>query len=468
MLSNEVSSYKDKAQGIMYFLCCALFLMSNLNLIKTLFMFTNLSETGVKTLSIAICMLVSIIIIFIFLYRIISTRRYVCLTVWIIINLVYSSPYIIECNLDGLAKYLCFVVPFSCLGLEISADKNGAKLFVNCFLKMNPIGILGAVIYIFYVFLANSNYVGYLSYGDIAYIFLPFLIINAYKIAKNNSNKLMDYISYGVYTAAILYTGTRSALFCIFFLFVGVLIYAMLICKWNFIKMIKSSIMILFIVTIFIGIFAISFTPSASRLSSIKDNVIYENDTKNLIEKQGFQNIQNRFIELIVKEDYPAEEAEALIYDDIRNKTKKYVIISEQNYDEALHFKIEYNRITLWKIAIEEFKTSPVLGGGLHNYENKVGLSAHNVILEAFADFGIIGGVLFIFGVVYLLIYNYTLINKRETEDDFLILLFIGTFIPMYLLFTGLYMNGRLIFSIAFLLMNFIYDLHTRKQTNNL
>ena len=454
---NDIVFFLGNQQKSAIYTGSILFLTGNLKLIKTVVEGLNFSEFIAQGVSIVISMTFSMIIAVIFLCRMIINKKYRVLVICLIINAFYISPYIINMEWYTIVQYLCFILPFVCLGILIALDTNGPLLFLQSFLKINKIGVLCAIAYIVYIFFAKDNSVGYLSYGDIAYIFLPFLIINAYYLVQKKQQLIYGFFSYSIYLIALFYTGTRSAIICMFFLFIGIVIYFLTIKKDSVKKIILSPLTMMVIASICIFYFTINITPQASRLNAIKNGIIYEITNESQAENSGEieidenptensdgtsidrQQWQKKFIDLIVKENYSSKEAEQIIYNEVRNMDPT--------------FKIEYNRITLWTIALEEFKESPAIGGGLNNYESKVGMATHNVILEAFADFGLIGGTLFTGGIMFLLIYNFIKIKRSHNIEAFGVLLFIFSFIPFYLLYTGLYFNGRLIFSISFLLM---------------
>ena len=481
MKDKGIVSFCRQQKRVAIYLCCILFLTSNLNLMKTVLEVLNISESFATYISIILSMALCLFIFAIFICGIISDKNTNALIIFVILNFIYMLPYIVHMDFIGIIKYSCFILPFSCLGILLVTNINGQFLFMNFFLRLNNFALGIAIIYIIYLFFAEDNYVGYLSYGDIAYIFLPFLVANIYSTFQMNQRWINRIISCVVYIITILYTGTRSAMLCIVFLLIGELIYLTTIKKMKIKDLLKSSFTILLVLCVCAVLVTTNLTPKASRLNVFKDNIIYENENTENIKKEEFvaqqedpdtrqegsdikqeehnvqqeepdiqqeelnsYNLKEQFIELIVKEDYSAKEAEE--------------IINSEAKDIGENFYIEYNRITLWTIAIEELKAYPLFGGGLNNFERKVGMTAHNVILEAFADFGLIGGTIFTGGIAFLFIYNFFIIKKNTNRNFYYILLFIFSFIPFHLLFTGLYFNGRLIFSVSFLLMNYVTD----------
>ena len=81
-------------------------------------------------------------------------------------------------------------------------------------------------------------------------------------------------------------------------------------------------------------------------------------------------------------------------------------------------------RIQLWAEGLNLFRESPLFGIGAGNYQEQVGLVAHNSFVHAFTELGIIGGSLFLATFVYTIgtLHRLRVCNPRliSSESDFL------------------------------------------------
>jgi len=115
-------------------------------------------------------------------------------------------------------------------------------------------------------------------------------------------------------------------------------------------------------------------------------------------------------------------------------------------------FSSDYNRFFLWRKAIEMIKQHPFLGGGAGSYSlfvfGKEGLSyPHNIFLESWAEYGILGLLtITIFLVKFLLEVVKT--NKKDWIYEIVLTSFLYTFLVAQV-HSGLYEQRFLFFSIG-------------------
>ena len=107
-----------------------------------------------------------------------------------------------------------------------------------------------------------------------------------------------------------------------------------------------------------------------------------------------------------------------------------------------------YQRVTMWEMAINDFKENPILGVGMGNSVGGGGFP-HNIILEVSAELGILG--LFIFlSMCYLTIKKAMRFIKREEKQDLNLLMKLSLILFVYSLteamFSGYITNQTQLF----------------------
>jgi len=107
-----------------------------------------------------------------------------------------------------------------------------------------------------------------------------------------------------------------------------------------------------------------------------------------------------------------------------------------------------YQRVTMWEMAINDFKENPILGVGMGNSVGGGGFP-HNIILEVSAELGILG--LFIFlSMCYLTIKKAMRFIKREEKHELNLLMKLSLILFVYSLteamFSGYITNQTQLF----------------------
>jgi hypothetical protein len=72
------------------------------------------------------------------------------------------------------------------------------------------------------------------------------------------------------------------------------------------------------------------------------------------------------------------------------------------------------SRIQLWTTAIVYFRENPLLGIGPDNFPALVGIETHNSYLQAYAELGLLGGVLFLMPFVFSMRLSHQLLTSRK------------------------------------------------------
>jgi len=146
----------------------------------------------------------------------------------------------------------------------------------------------------------------------------------------------------------------------------------------------------------------------------------------------------------------------------------QYTFTPEARSDEISSV---YQRLTMWKMAINDFKENPVFGVGTGNSVEGIGFP-HNILLEVAAELGIIGLFIFIL-LCYLTIWKaITFIKRNEKHSlDLNILMKLSLILFIYSLteamFSGLITNQTWLFMSIGLIVS-LTKLRLNSQKNSL
>lgn len=105
----------------------------------------------------------------------------------------------------------------------------------------------------------------------------------------------------------------------------------------------------------------------------------------------------------------------------------KYSFSSQAQTDKSSSV---YQRITMWKQAIIDFKENPILGVGMGNSVGGSGMP-HNIFLEIAAELGILGLLLFL-AICYLTITSSLKFINKEEKNDLSLLMKISILLFIY------------------------------------
>lgn len=511
---------QKKMQYLAFGFISALFFLGNIKFFKMVLDLLGL-DTYSTFIAVGIFAFLDLVLGIYFLEEVYRTKKWESLVIFFIINVIFVTPYLIHGEWYRLIQYIVFMIPFSMGAILLCIEKEGVIIFWEILKKFSNVAFLLALLYIMLLFLMPPGENGIweieeFSYGDIAYGLLPFLFVESNTILSSYNQEVKKFlfclIKFLGYFAAIIYSGTRSAILCMIFIIV------ILILRYlkNIIKNKKKYILSFAFSIVLIIAFCYYITPDSSRLNIVKGDMTYElqgnnwNDIfenvqneeesqeleeSNITQEESIENVENIddekknetntiqndsvsevempeqvdllynvstkeytsidkiFEYYIVQNNVNITRTESMLYEDINNETHKYVIVNPSYKSEALNYHYPINsRVCLWATAWNEFLKSPFVGNGCLSYQIKYEYTfPHNIILEALADYGIVGTVLMVTIIIYILIYNfyYNWKKKQYLHQD--IIFFILMYIPMYLLFTSLYYNGILIFSLTFL-----------------
>lgn len=106
------------------------------------------------------------------------------------------------------------------------------------------------------------------------------------------------------------------------------------------------------------------------------------------------------------------------------------------------------DRVTLYRLALLETKAHPLRGLGAFGFHAKYGLYPHNFLLEAYADFGVVGGTILLVGILFLVVRLFA--TAKANPGTGRILLFLVAHLFMVLVSGSLYDMAMLQFGIGY------------------
>lgn len=474
----------QKSGALSYYIMPCLFFFGNIKFIKMILAYVGVT-TGITAIASGIFAILETVLVYYFLHQTVSRKRWGIFAIAVAINTIYALPYVLNGMLYELVQYAVFMIPFTVAACLIISDENGLQKFFDCIGNISKIAVWLFLVYIVVLFVCEPGEYGVIeikemSYGDIAYATLPFLLIDSetYFICDNKKKGIFAGLRVLVYIIVLIYTGTRSAILCM-----GVAFILQIVRNFrNILHMgIRRVVCSLLSVVLCVG-FCLTVVPNGSRLNVVKSDVVYELQGEGLdsifdnplvgedgelgfsnlpisyvynVETKQYMDISKAFEHYIVNNDKTITETQEILHKDITDKTEKYLIVNPEFYNNARNFKLPMNNRTyLFSTAWNEFKTSPAIGHGALYYQQKYeGKFPHNIVFEIMADFGIVG--LLVLAVIILYTYFYAISAAFKTSKRGLgiLLTFLTMYIPMHLLYHSLYSNGVFIFTVSILVL---------------
>lgn len=482
----------QKTGALSYYIMPCLFFFGNIKFIKMILAYLGVT-TGITAIASGIFAILETILVYYFLHQTLSRKRWGMFVIVAAINVIYALPYVVNGMLYELVQYAVFMIPFTVAACLIISDENGLLKFFDCIGNISKIVVWLFMIYVVVLFVCKPGEYGIIeikemSYGDIAYATLPFLLtdLETYFISDNKKKGIFAGLRVLVYIIVLIYTGTRSAMLCM-----GVAFILQIARNFrNILHMgIRRVICSLLSVALCVG-FCLTVIPNGSRLNVVKSDVVYElqgdgldsifdnppdgeeekPDFSNLplsyvynVETKQYMDISKAFEYYIVNNDKTITETQAVLHKDITNKAEKYLIVNPEFYNTARKFTLPMNNRTyLFSTAWSEFKTSPVIGHGALHYQQKYeGTFPHNIVFEIMADYGAVGVLVIAFIILYTYFYAISVAFKTSRRELGMLLTFLTMYIPMHLLYHSLYSNGIFIFTASILIL---YRIQNKKS----
>lgn len=314
-----------------------------------------------------------------------------------------------------------------------------------------------------------------MSYMTLAYTFLPIIVvmISQYYFfdASDKKNKKFHLICIFLFWALIVFSGTRSAVICVIFLFIFLSIFSVVRGEKKNLKSI-AMIAIIFGGMYFLSVYIIipNATGSEGRMSNFNyDSDLYQKEKEHAIlayEDGELKDIhiQGFYINYLVNNNQTAKHS----LDELHNNYKdgKEILIFEDKNDEKIfkNYEVYFGRSLLFELSIRESLKSIVIGNGTNYYQHKYENYPHNSFLEVLCDFGIVGLLLFL-GILILVLIKVIPIGCKVLEVG-IVLLLCFTWIPITCLSGTFYLNYNLIFSLVFASMCILFKDNFYKQGN--
>ena len=150
--------------------------------------------------------------------------------VFITINIIYISPYILDFDYLELIKYCMFILPYSAIGITMAVSDKTRNKFFRYANVIAPIIAICALIYIDTLSFAVDDklydYMKILTYGNIAWFFLLFYFITVINFVsgKYTGRKAIWLLYIAILEVAICYISTYEYLVVCTFFYTFVLI----------------------------------------------------------------------------------------------------------------------------------------------------------------------------------------------------------------------------------------------------
>lgn len=281
---------------------------------------------------------------------------------------------------------------------------------------------------------------GIIGYMSIAYTIMPVLMALCVQFAKKSAMQLpftkqpsahpqrVRGILIAILWLAMMATGTRGPILCMIFFFALLMVYQFI---WKSSR--KHTAWMCGIMTgiLLVNIFVIPM-PGLQRLSRM--NLFLEGLQQGQLSTTDAENLTDKQIDQLMAmppagststeeteqapsgetEQAPSGETEQTPPEETEQTPSEEVVSPEEQP------QINGNRGTLFRVALEEWKTSPLVGIGPFSYMQKYEYYPHSAALELLCETGILG-IAIIFGLIFIAAIRIL----RQGENGWLMLLFI-------------------------------------------
>lgn len=430
-------------------------------------------------ISVALYGILDLIVLYSFIRYTLNQRKTLFLTV-VILAVLGSLPHLINFDSHSVMLYIVFSVPVIAASAVIAHSSEGYKDWNDFFIKISPVFFVLAVAYVISIFVIDLNINNvkgrlhlFAEYGYIAWLFIPPAIVllgNIIYWGKSVKSGIMLWIYYICILLAICYTGLRTGFITVAVTLVMYLIFFKMQKDVGF-KKVLLRVVVLSVITVVIFQICTHIVPPSSRLIALQNNVIYEESTHENMEKdQSFnlddtetgksQNIDDIYENYIINSDQHRLDTEKMLHDDVKLKKYKYIKpVDEESEELAKNYTWRLDRINLWQAAYKEFSKHKITGNGPKYFITKYdGFFPHDVILELLADYGIVGCALALILFVVLSLRYMIRAIKLKDKNRALFFVFTFAFVPSYLVYTSLYLNLFIEFTVTVIIVDWLYS----------
>ena len=115
-----------KASSLPYYIMSCLFFFGNIKFIKMILTYLGVT-TGITPIAVAIFAIFEAVVLFYFLYRVVSQKKWGMLALIIVINIIYGMPYVMTGMTYELLQFCVFMVPLTVAAYLIIFDENGIE-----------------------------------------------------------------------------------------------------------------------------------------------------------------------------------------------------------------------------------------------------------------------------------------------------------------------------------------------------
>ena len=379
-------------------------------------------------------------------------------------------------SVDAIIKYdfsmdmLFQLAQFGVFGMQmyftaiILVTENKFEKFIQYFDYYGMILIPFCVFYIIRYFVGEwteqnpLNCFAGMTYMTLAFVFLPIIVVmlcQYYLFDIKKCKKIFHICTSILFWIVIVFSGTRSAIVCVFFFLIILFIF-------NLLLKINRSKSIAIISMLIVGIFVVctyAVLPKSTghevRSSNFNyDAEIYNNEAKKNIEIYDEDSnvkkihVQDFYFDYLVKNNQNKDKSIKELH---TNKKDGHAILNfKSDYDKKQFesYEMYFGRNILFKLSLEESKKALILGNGSNYYQNKYDNYPHNSFLEMLCDFGIIGTLILVGTIIFILIKLIPIAIKNKQVC--VVLLICLMWVPISCLSGTLYLNYNLVFSISF------------------
>lgn len=491
-------TFSDLTRAIAVHFGVLMFSFSNITFFKLVLTLLGL-EAQSRLLGTLLYAVLDAFLLFYYLVPLLRRRAYKPLGLWLGFNLLYFLPVLLARDPALAAQYALFVLPFSLLALALGLSFAARLEFVRAFLRLRYYFSAFALFYMINLSFFAADYrsaLPHFTYGNGAWTMLPALILYSYiyvvrpaSLEQGGRAIPRDLPAHlALLGLGVLFSGLRTGLIIVVLVFVLLLGFTLRELRAG--RRAKAKRMGLPLVAalallVALGLAARFLAPKGSRLSAFAKGFFYEVANHERAEKDedeedkerpaeeeklrlsmseraslkaynvatgGEESVERIYIYYIVRSDRPKSETEARLREDILAGTGHYIRVDERARAELARFKILNDRVSLWRLALEELKRSPVLGHGPRFFVEKYeGYYPHNIVLESLTDFGLAGSALLGLALLALALQAGRALRGRREALWGTLLFFTFCYIPSYLLYEPLYMNGSLSFGLVLL-----------------
>lgn len=331
---------------------------------------------------------------------------------------------------ESLKRYLVFGTTAYAWGVMIARMRLEHRLLRS----LETISLLlvpAALLYTLNVYLHAGEYFdlsfGPVTYMTVAYTLLPLFAAIVIRLEKapasmENAAKILLALFFWY---VMLLTTTRGAIFGVLLFAVVLIVRDLVRARENTLRMITCALVLALFAVVNLGGMEGSFEKNP-RMSVVIESL--EEGTFKTSERGALP--EDELLELVRD---PAPLTNPALLD------KNLVVNGRINIGD---------RVTLYRLALLETKAHPLMGLGAFGFHAKYGLYPHNFLLEAYADFGVIGGTILLVGILFLVVRLFAAAKMCAGTER--ILLFLVAHLFMVLVSGSLYDMAMLQFGIGY------------------